>query len=94
MERQGEGRVDLLTSGQGQQKQQLGQHAVLPLPAREARAKRGYRCARFSTRFSTPYSIQHSVLRAHFQIHSRAEGRVAATALPSTWPAFLQKTYW
>ncbi len=34
MERQGEGRVDLLTSGQGQQKQQLGQHAVLPLPAR------------------------------------------------------------
>ena len=33
-------------------------------------------------------------LPAHFQIHSRAEGRVAATALPSTWPAFLQKTYW
>ncbi len=36
MERQGEGRVDLLTSGQGQQKQQLGQHAVLRLPARGA----------------------------------------------------------
>ncbi len=32
--------------------------------------------------------------RAYFQIHSNAEGSVAATALPSTWPAFRQKTYW
>lgn len=32
--------------------------------------------------------------RVYFQIHSKAEGSVAATALPSTWPAFRQKTYW
>ena len=38
---------------------------------------------------------QHAVLPLpYFQIHSNAEGSVAATALPSTWPAFRQKTYW
>ena len=38
---------------------------------------------------------QHAALPLpYFQIHSRAEGSVAATALPSTWPAFRQKTYW
>ena len=38
---------------------------------------------------------QHAVLPLpYFQIHSSAEGSVAATALPSTWPALRQKTYW
>ena len=38
---------------------------------------------------------QHAALPLpYFQIHSRAEGSVAATALPSTWPALRQKTYW
>ena len=38
---------------------------------------------------------QHAVLPLpYFQIHSNAEGSVAATALPSTWPALRQKTYW
>ncbi len=62
---------------------QLGQHVVLSLPE----------AAPLATRNPHPATLLAS-LDAHFQIHSRAEGSVAATALPSTWPAFLQKTYW
>ncbi len=53
---------------------QLGQHAVLPLPARGARKVRGYRYA------STQYSRQHSVLRTPHSVLNPA-------SLPTCQPA-------
>jgi hypothetical protein len=72
------------------QQARLGWHAVPTLP--EAARAEGPHVVRSLPKTEGRHVVPS--LPQFFHSHSRAAGSVAATALPSTWPAFLQKTYW